>query len=144
MLVGQALRLELLLEFLVVNALEGVLERAVVDLEDRVLRRQVDGIVTSERVGEAGAGKTLDRRIEVEHAHRDAAALGLPDFPRDRLATALRRPADRDGAGAREREILRAVLIAKTVSSDDHGLVPVRDEARHVLADDRLAEDRAV
>ena len=63
---------------------------------------------------------------------------------RDRLAAAVGRPADRDRAGAREREILRAVLIAETVASDDDRLVPVRHEARHVLADDRLAEDRAV
>ena len=41
-------------------------------------------------------------------------------------------------------EVLRAVLIAEAVAGDDHRLVPVRHEARHVLADDRLAEDRAV
>src|SRR5205085_10393776 len=36
-----------------------------------VLRREIDRIVASERVGEAGARKSLDRRIEVEHPHRD-------------------------------------------------------------------------
>jgi hypothetical protein len=70
--------------------------------------------------------------------------LRLDDLAGDRLAAARRRPADRERAGARELEVLRAVLIAEPVTGDDHRLVPVRHEARHVPADDRLAEDRAV
>ena len=35
-------------------------------------------------------------------------------------------------AGAREVEVLRAVLIAEAVAGDDHRLVPVRHQARHV------------
>ena len=51
-------RLELRLEFRVENLLKDVLEAAVVDLEDGVLRGEVDGVVAAEGVGEAGAGET--------------------------------------------------------------------------------------
>ena len=40
-------------------------------------------------------------------------------------------------------EIGRAVLVAVGVAADDDRLRPTGDEARHVLADDRLAEDDA-
>ncbi len=35
------------------------------------------------------------------------------------------------------------ILVAIGVAADDDRLRPARHEARHVLADDRLAEDRA-
>src|SRR5688572_33063204 len=107
MLVGQALFFKPLLELGVVDLLERVLEGAVVDLENRVLRRQVNRVIAAERIREARAGEALDRRIEVEHAHGNAAALGLDHFTADRLAAAIGRPADRDRAGAWKLEILR-------------------------------------
>ena len=86
MLVGEPLRVELRLEVGVEHALERVLEGAVVDLEDGVLRGQVNRVVASKRVGEAGAREAFDRGVEIEHPHRDAAALGLDHLALDRLA----------------------------------------------------------
>jgi hypothetical protein len=60
------------------------------------------------------------------------------------LAAVGRLERDLQGAGALEPQLGRAVLVAEAVARDDDRLVPVRDEARHVAADDRLAEDRAV
>ena len=50
---------------------------------------------------------------------------------------------DRQLALAGEPEIGGAVLVAEGVAADDDGLGPAGHEARHVLADDRLAEDDA-
>jgi hypothetical protein len=50
---------------------------------------------------------------------------------------------DRQLALAGEAEIGGAVLVAEGVAADDDRLGPARHQARHVLADDRLAEDHA-
>src|SRR5207253_2511429 len=68
----------------------------------------------------------------------------LDHFSLDRIAAAIRFPADRDRAGAREVKVLRAILVAEAVARDNDRLVPVRDDARHVAADDRLTEDGAI
>ena len=44
---------------------------------------------------------------------------------------------------AGELEVGGAVLVAEGVTADDDRLGPAGNEARHVLADDRLAEDDA-
>ena len=59
-LVGQLLRVELRLELGVEDLLEEVLEPPVVDLEDRVLGGEVDGVVAAEAVVEARPGEALD------------------------------------------------------------------------------------
>ncbi len=46
-------------------------------------------------------------------------------------------------ARAGELEVGGAVLVAIGVAADDDRLGPARHQARHVLADDRLAEDGA-
>jgi hypothetical protein len=50
---------------------------------------------------------------------------------------------DRELALARELEVGCLVLVAEGVTADDDRLGPAGNEARHVLADDRLAEDDA-
>jgi hypothetical protein len=50
---------------------------------------------------------------------------------------------DRQRALAREQEVGGLVLVAERVAADDDRLGPARHQARHVLADDRLAEDHA-
>src|SRR5690606_33875699 len=50
---------------------------------------------------------------------------------------------DRDGAGARNLEVLRLVLVTVGVTTDDDRLGPPGHQARHVGDDDRLAEDDA-
>src|SRR5437879_4444658 len=47
-------------------------------------------------------------------------------------------------AGAVELDLGGPILVAESVTRDDHRLIPVSHDARHVLADDGLAENRAV
>ena len=71
------------------DLLEEVLEAAVVGLEDRVLRRQVDGEAAVEAVAHRRAREVADRVVEVVHRHRDAAAGEVEDVDLDRLAAVL-------------------------------------------------------
>ncbi len=80
--------------------------------------------------------------VEVVHRHGDAAARRLEHFPLDHLAV-LAGELDGDGALAGELEVGGAVLVAVGVAADDDGLRPAGHQARHVLADDGLAEDDA-
>ena len=73
---------------------------------------------------------------------RDAGAGRVEDFVLDDLAV-LADELDRQLALAGEAEIGGAVLVAEGMAADDDRLGPARHQARHVLADDRLAEDDA-
>src|SRR3546814_18109757 len=93
-----ALGRELRLELLVVDLLEEVLEAAVIDIEDRVLGREVDRPAAVEAVVPAGPRKADDGVIQVVHAHRDARALELEPLPVDRVAASqIGRPSVRYG-----------------------------------------------
>lgn len=52
--------------------------------------------------------------------------------------------AQRDLAGTGDAGFGRAVDVAIGMAADHDGLCPVRDKARHVGADDRFTEDRAI
>ena len=137
------LRVELRLELVGEDLREEILELAVVRLEDRVLRAEVDGIVPLETVAEARPREVANRVVEVVHPHRDAAVRAeLGDLEGLRLAT-LRRVGDRHRAFAGHLEIRGLVLIAVRVAADDDRLRPSRHQARDVRHDDRLAEDHA-
>src|SRR5690606_38232538 len=73
---------------------------------------------------------------------RDAGARGLVHFVLDRLAV-LADELDREPALAGETEVGRPVLVSEGVAADHDGLRPAGHQARHVAADDRLAEDDA-
>ena len=73
-LVGDPGRLELGLELGLEDLGEDVLEPAVVGLEDRVLRGQVERVAAVQRVAHRRPGEVADRVVEVVHAHGDAAA----------------------------------------------------------------------
>ena len=60
--------------------LEDVLEAAVIGFEDRVLGREIDGIVARQAVIQRGAREIADRFVEIVHRHRDARARRLEDF----------------------------------------------------------------
>ena len=141
-LVRELALVELGLEFRVEHFLEDVLEASVIDLEDRVLRREVDGIVAREAVVERGAREVANRLVVVEHGHCDARTRRLDHFLLDDLPV-LTNELQRDRALAGELEVRRAVLIAERMTADHERLCPARHEARHVLADDGLAEDGA-
>ncbi len=141
-LVGDAEGDELLLELGLVDFLEDVLEAAVIGLEDRVLGRQIHRPLAQQAVVQRGAGEVADRFVEVVHGHGDTGAGGLEHFLLDHRAV-FADELDRQRALAGELEVGRLVLVAEGMTADDDRLGPAGDEARHVLADDRLAEDHA-
>ncbi len=73
---------------------------------------------------------------------RDAALRRLEHLALDHLAVGADE-LDRDRAGGGKLEVGRAILVAVGVAADHDRLRPARHEARHIPADDRLAEDRA-
>ena len=142
-LVGEPGGLELGLELGLEDLREEVLEAAVVGLEDRVLRGQVDRVAAVEAVAQRRAREVADGVVEVVHAHRDAAAGEVEDVELDRLAAVVGRERHRQLAGAGHLEVGGAVLVAERVTADDDRLGPARHQPRDVRDDDRLAEDDA-
>ena len=133
---------ELRLEFALVDLLEDVLEASVIGLQNRVLGREVDRILAHHAVVQRGAGEVADRIVEVVHRHRHPGARELEHLPLDHLAV-VAFEADGQAALAWHLEVGRAILVAIGVAADDDRLGPAGNETRHVLADDRLAEDDA-
>ena len=144
MLIGQARGVELLFELRVEDVLEQVLEPAVVDLQNRILAREVDGVLALQGVVEAGARKALDRFVEVEHRHGDAGTRCLEHVALDHGSAALGLKAELDRTGAVELDLGGSILVAESVTRDDYRPIPVGHDARHILADDGLPENRAV
>ena len=140
--VGDARRLEFVGELGLEHGLEDVLEAPVIGLEDGVLGGQVDREFAVEAEGHRGAGEVLDRVIEVVHRHGDTGARIVEHLMLDHL-TVLADELDGQLALARHHKVGGLVLVAEGVTADDDGLGPAGDEARHVLADDRLAENHA-
>ena len=128
------------LEFGLEHLLEQVLEAAVIGLEDGVLGRQVDRPAQIEPVVERGAGEIADRVVEVVHCHGDPGRGGVEHLAFDHV-TVFALELDGDLAGPREAEIGGAILVSESMAADHDGSGPARNEARHVAADDRLAED---
>ncbi|EBA07220.1 NADP-dependent isocitrate dehydrogenase protein [Sagittula stellata E-37] len=141
-LVPDALRLELLGKLRLVDLLEQVLEPPVVGLENGVLGRQVHRPAQRQTVVQRGAGKVADRLVLVVHAHVDPGIGRVVDLALDHLAVGAF-PFHRQLARRGEVEIRGLVLVAEGVPAHHDGRGPARHEARHVAADDRLAEDDA-
>src|SRR3546814_8647117 len=89
-----------LLEVAVVDFLEDVLEAPVVDLEDGVLRREIDRPAEVEAVVEAGAGEAADRLLQIVHAHGDAGLGEVEDVVGGGLAAVSRLEGHGQLAGA--------------------------------------------
>src|SRR6516162_9514795 len=142
MLVGELFFRELVLELRVEHFLENILEPAVIDFDDRILGREIERVATVERVIHRCAREIADRVVEIVHRHGDAAAGELEDFAFDFLAV-VANESEIELALARHPKIGGAVLVAEGVAADDDRLGPARYQPRHVLADDRLAEDYA-
>jgi hypothetical protein len=144
-LVPNAVLFKLRLVFLVVDLLENVLEAPVVFLEDSVLcahvQRQllVDGKLET---GVCEASNTLvgvvlslsDTSLVVLFKVEDLNVLGLAAlWGKDHL----------EGTLALDNEVLCAVLITESVTSDDDGLLPAGHETRNAVNDDGFTEDGA-
>src|SRR3546814_11908878 len=107
-----------LLEVAVVDFLEDVLEAPVVDLEDGVLRREIDRPAEVEAVVEAGAGETSDRLLQIVHAHDDAGLGEVEDGVGGGLADVSRLQGHGQLAGAGHMGVGGAVLVAVGWAAD--------------------------
>ena len=137
------LGLELGLELGVEDLLEDVLEAAVIGLEDGVLGRQIDRVVAA-----AGRSSARRGRSRGSNSSRLYIAMATPAPGALNTSCSITVPSSptnlmRQLALAGELEVGGAVLVAEGVAADDDRLGPARHQARHVLADDRLAEDHA-
>src|SRR3546814_6832996 len=77
------------------------------------------------------------------HAHGDAGLGEVEDVVGGGLAAVSRLEGHGQLAGAGHLEVGGAVLVAVGVAADHDRLRPARHQARHVLDDDGLAEDRS-
>ena len=103
---------------------------------------EIERIAAVEREVHRGAGEVADRIVEVVHRHGDAAARELEHLALDLLAV-VADEGEIKLALAGHLEVGGAILVAVGVAADDDRLGPARHQPRHVLADDRLAEDHA-
>ncbi|MNU95002.1 hypothetical protein D3C71_850050 [compost metagenome] len=142
MLIGDTGFVELRLELGLVDFFEDILEAAVIGLEDGVLRGEVNRPLAHQAIIHGGAGEFADGFVEVVHGKSHASARGIEDVLFDDLAV-FTDELDRQLALAGELEIGCLVLVAESVTADNDRLGPAGNEARNVLADDRLAEDDA-
>src|SRR6185312_15958971 len=125
MLVSEARRVELALELAVEDLLEQILEAAVVNLQNGVLRRQIHRVAAVEGIGEAGAREARDGRIEIEHAQRHARSGSLNDFLFDGRPAIGRGETEFERARAGKLKVAGTVLIAEAMTRDHNWLIPV-------------------
>ena len=140
-LVRQPLGHKVGLELGVEHLLENILEAAVVGLQDRVFRREIDRETPRQTVAETGPGEVADRVVKVVHRHGDAGRRELVDLHLHRFRAVGRREGERELPGTGDLHVGGPVLIAEGMATDDDRLRPAGDEPRDVADDDRLPED---
>lgn len=132
------------LEFGLVDILENLHEKAIVLLQDGVLRGEFKGVSAGERVSEARAGERSDRGVGVEHAEVAAAGFEVGDLLVDDLGAIVGRERDVDLAGLGHDVVLAPILVTEGVAANNDGLGPAGHEAGDVGDDDGLAEHGTV
>jgi hypothetical protein len=139
--------LKLATEVFFIFILESVNEKTVVLLENSVLGRQHEGEVAVKSVGEAGFSKGSNGVVSVEHSEVAAGAGLALELVNELslLVWAVSRRVDqfdftRFGGDA----ILATVLVTESVSANNDGLSPARDESWDVFNDNRFTEDGTV
>lgn len=139
-LVPDALGIEVLLVLGLVDLLEDVLEATVVLLEDGVLGAHVQGQTLEQGQLEAGVGKAADRLVSVVLSLSDTGALEVEDL--DALGLATSRGVDKlELTGARDQTVGGTVLVTESVTTDDDGLRPARDDTGDARNDNGFTED---
>lgn len=139
-LIPDLLRLELLLVLLVVDLLEDVLEAAIVLLQDSVLGAHVERQTLEEGQLEGSVSKSTDGLISVVLDLGNTRALEVIDL--NALGLAARRSEDQlQLTGTRDQAVGGTVLITESVTTDDDGLRPARDETGNTGNDNGLTED---
>src|SRR6185312_2487315 len=120
--IGEVGCLKFVLELLLVNGLEDVLKAAVVFLQNRVLRRQVNGQAARKSVIKARARKAADGLVDVIHGKGDAGTLEFEHFIVRRRRSVPWRKRKRQGTRFFHNNIGGAVLIAKGVTAHNNRL----------------------
>ena len=143
-LVPNLLGLELRLVAFFVDALEGVLEPAVIDLENCVLGCEIQGVFARKCELETAVGEFFDAFISVVHCETDSAlSLEFVDL-HSLLAPVFTLENDLEGAWFIDSEVSGFVLISKGMSSDDDRFFPSGNEPGDVLDDDGFSEDGSI
>ena len=143
MLIPKIRSLELSSVVLLIDLLEDILEATVVSFKNSVLGRHVARIVSGEGILHASMSESIDGLVGVVHAHQDARSWEVEHFEISGLRSILRLEAHCELAGHLGAEICGSILISESVSTDDDGLGPARDQSRDVRDNDRLSEDGA-
>jgi hypothetical protein len=123
---------------------KDVLESSVVLLEDSVLGRQVEGILSVDGILERSMSEFLDGIISIVHTEANTTARIVEDFVFLRGTSVFGSEGDFVFTRSVNNEISGSVLITVSVSADNDGLSPSGDELGDVLADDGFSEDSTV
>jgi len=138
-LVPDLLGIEVLLVVLMEDLLEDVLEAAIVLLEDSVLGAHVQGKALHEGHLEGGVGKASDGLIGVVLALGDTATLEVVNL--DTLGLTTDRGVDQlELTGAGDDTVLGTVLVTESVTANNNGLGPARDQAGNAGDNNGLTE----
>jgi len=134
--------LELLLVLSSIDSSEDILEETIVLLEDGVLGGEVEGPLLHEGILEARVSETSDGVNGVVHGHT-ATTLSreVEDLGGGGLGTISGGELDLEATRLLSDEVNSLVLVTESVTTNNDGLSPTRDETRNVLHDDGLTED---
>ena len=139
-LVPDVLGVELLLVLSLEDLLEDVLEAAVVALQDGVLGAHVQRETLEEGHLERGVGEATDGLIGVVLALSDTTTLEVVDL--NLLGLTTNGGVDQlELTGTGDDTVLGTVLVTESVTTNDNGLAPARDQAGNGRDDDGLTED---
>ncbi len=141
MLIPNLLLLKLLSIFLLVDRLEDVLEPPIILLENRILGAHIKRQTLAQCQLETRVSKSLDGIIGVVLCLcNPAPGLKFKDF--DFFDVASKWLEDHlQGAIAFNHHILCPVLVPESMTADDNGFLPARDETWDAGNDNGLSED---
>jgi len=129
---------------LLVDFSENILESAVVFLEDSILSRQVQGVLSFKSELEAGMSEKTHRLISIVHSHTNTTSFVLEHIEFLGLSSIVGDEVNLEFTRSVDNEISSFVLITKSMSSDDNGLGPAGNELGDILAKDGFSEDGTV
>mmetsp|Transcript_18496 Transcript_18496/g.13296 ORF Transcript_18496/g.13296 Transcript_18496/m.13296 type:complete len:332 (+) Transcript_18496:516-1511(+) len=144
MFIINALGLELILEFLLINVLENIFEKTIILLEDGVLGGELERQLTVQRVLHAGASEGGNGSVSVEHTQVGTGLLEVVNLLLDGCTAIIRGENELDLAWLLDYVILATILITVSVSTNDNRLGPSWHQSGNVLNDNRFSEDSSV
>ena len=127
----------------IVKGLENILESSVIFLKNGILGGHVERIFLLDGIFEAGVSEGFNGRVNVEHHQRNTFSSEVVHI----MFGDLSFRGSVDGlklSGSIDQEVGAVVDISEGMSSDDNGLIPVRDESWDVLDEDGFSENSSV